>query len=64
LDTSEEICEALVRHLEAIGSDSLEKNFIQGDRITCSVWCVIGQDAEAFAEMARKWMDENGYKVD
>ena len=64
LRTSEEICEALVRHTEVSGSDVLEKKFFKDGRIICSLWCIIGVDAEGFAKQARKWLEENGFKED
>jgi hypothetical protein len=64
LHTSEEICEALVRHVETTGSESFGKNFIQGRRIRCTVWCVLGDGAEEFCRMAERWLAENGYGED
>lgn len=64
LHTSEEICEALVRHVKVSGSEVFEKNFVQGDRIVCTVWCVIGPNADDFAWKTRKWLEENGFKLD
>ena len=63
-ETSEEICEALVRHVEVTGSEVFEKNFVKQDRIVCSVWCIVGPNAEGFACMVRRWLRENGFKGD
>jgi hypothetical protein len=62
--TSEEICEALVRHVEVLGSEVFEKNFIKDERIICSVWCIVGSNAEEFALMVRRWLKENGFHLD
>lgn len=62
LRTSEEICEALVRHVEVSGSEVFEKNFEVGGVATCTVWCVIGHNAEAFRQAALAWLDANGFK--
>lgn len=73
LYTSEEICEALVRHTEVSGSEVFEKNFEKfidrggGENVqqtVCSVWCIIGENAQGFRDMARKWLVENGFKED
>ncbi len=62
--TSEEICEALVRHVEVSGSEVFEKNFVQSGKITCSVWCIIGSNADGFAMMVRSWLEEQGFHLD
>lgn len=64
LKTSEEICEALVRHVEVSGSEVFEKNFEQGGKIVCSVWCIVGNNAEAFALAVREWLAANGFNPD
>lgn len=64
METSEEICEALVRHVEASGSEVFEKNFIKRGEVVCSVWCIIGDNAEEFAEMVRRWLADRGFKLD
>jgi len=62
--TSEEICEALVRHVEMSGSEVFEKNFVKDEQMLCTVWCVIGPNAEEFNRMVCEWMDQNGFKPD
>lgn len=64
LYSSEEICEALVRYVEASGSEVFEKNFVKGGKVVCTVWCMIGDNAEAFADAVRGWLSENGFKLD
>lgn len=64
LETSEEICEALVRHVEVSGSECFEKNFVQRGRIVCTVWCILGENAQPFAEMVRRWLGDHGFKLD
>lgn len=64
LHDSEEICEALVRHVEVSGSEVFEKNFVKGDKILCSVWCIIGENAEAFMLAIREWLKQQGFKLD
>jgi hypothetical protein len=68
--TSEELCEALVRHLELIGEDVLEKNFQRfadrgdGENVIetlATVWVVLGSDADSFRAWVREWMKQNGY---
>jgi hypothetical protein len=61
---SEEICEALVRHVEASGSEVFEKNFVKDDKILCTVWCVVGPNAERFCEMVRLWLELEGFHTD
>jgi len=61
---SEEICEALVRHVEMSGSEVFEKNFQKDGKIICSVWCIIGSNAQIFAEETRAWLTEQGLKED
>jgi hypothetical protein len=64
LEASEEICEALVRHVETTGSEVFEKFFIKNGRIVCAVYCVVGPNAEEFREGVQAWMRENGYNPD
>lgn len=63
-ESSEDICEALVRHVETTGSEVFEKNFVKGGRVTCTVWCMVGPNADEFAAMARKWLADNGFNED
>ena len=63
-DTSVEICEALVRHVELSGSEVFEKTFVQNGRVRCVVWCMIGDNAEPFNEMVKAWLEKNGFKLD
>lgn len=62
--TSEEICEALIRHVEITGSEVFEKNFVENGRITCTVWCMVGKNAQSFNEMILGWLAENGFRRD
>ena len=62
--SSEEICEALVRHVEVSGSEVFEKNFVKDGKVVCTVWCVIGDNAESFMDGTRAWLDENEFKRD
>jgi hypothetical protein len=64
LATSEEICEALVRHLETNGLECFEKNFIKGGKIVCTVWCVIGPNAWQVAEAFASTLDKLGFRED
>ena len=64
LHTSEEICEALVRHTEMSGSELFEKNFEKGGRVVCTVFCMIGPNAQDFNDMVKQWLDDNGFKRD
>lgn len=64
LNTSEEICEALVRHVETTGSEVFEKNFVKGGRVVCTVWCMVGDNAQSFAEQCRQWLKDNGFTED
>jgi hypothetical protein len=57
-------CETLVRHLEILGSEALEKNYTKNGKITCTVFVVIGPNAEAFASMARAYMEENKFLLE
>lgn len=60
--TSEQICEAIVRHVEATGEEVFEKNFVQDDKITCSVFCIIGPNAEEMTALVREWLNSSGFK--
>jgi hypothetical protein len=62
--SSEEICEALVRHVEVMGSEVFEKNFVKDGKTLCSIWCIVGSNAEQFRDAARRWLAENGFKED
>lgn len=60
--TSEELCEALVRHLEIEGEEVFEKNFVKNGKITCSVFCIIGENAEEMTALVREWLASSGFK--
>ena len=62
LHSSEDICEALVRHIESYGCEVFEKNFVENDKVTCTVWCVIGDNAQDFQRMVHAWMNKKGFK--
>lgn len=64
LHTPEEICEALVRHVEVSGSEVFEKNFVKDGRILCTVFCIIGDNAQPFTKSVRDWLDSNGFRED
>lgn len=64
LHTSEEICEALVRHVETTGSEVFEKNFVKNGEIRCTVWCMIGPNAQAFRDMINAWLIDTGFNED
>ncbi len=64
LYTTEEICEALVRHVETTGSEVFNKNFEKNGEAICSVWCIIGDNAEEFRAMIVKWLEKKGFKED
>jgi hypothetical protein len=61
---SEEICEALVRHVEVSGFEVFEKNFDKDGRTACTVWCVVGENADVFKRMVHRWLDEQGFNLD
>ncbi len=61
--TTLDICEALARHLEHTGEEMFEKNFIKADgKIHCSVFAVIGPNAEEFTALVREWATKSGFK--
>lgn len=62
--STEEICEALVRHLEVTGSEVLGKHFTKDGKILCAVWCMVGPNAEEFWRMVDRWLTEKGFKMD
>lgn len=62
--SSEEICEDLVRHVETTGSEVFEKNFVKDGRIICTVWCMVGLNAQPFNEVVKEWLYANGFKED
>lgn len=53
-------CEALVRHLEVCGEELLEKNFIQNDQITCSIFVILGPNTEELTGLVREWCLSKG----
>lgn len=64
LHTTEEICEALVRHLEITGSEVFEKFFVKNSRVICAVWCIIGPNAEPMREVVQEWLKANEFEID
>lgn len=64
LETSEEICEALVRHVEVSGMEVFEKSFVKDGKVLCSVWCVVGPNAGEFQRAIESWLEDNGFKLD
>lgn len=62
--TSEEICEALTRHVEMSGSEAFGKHFEQGGRTTVAIFCVVGPNAARFRRMAEQWLERNGFTQD
>lgn len=61
--TSEELCEGLVRHLETMGEEMFEKNFIGSNgEIQCSVFCIVGPNAAEMTALVREWAHDNGFK--
>ncbi len=41
METSEEICEALVRHVETTGSEVFEKNFVKDGKTIKDKRCIL-----------------------
>lgn len=64
MPTSEQICELLVRHVESTGSEAFSKQFIKDSKIQCSVWCVIGPNAQEFDDDCEQWMQRHGFNED
>ncbi len=64
LETSAEICEALVRHVEIMGSEVFEKTFVKDGRIVCAVWCMVGPNAEAFNDSIKQYLEREGFHLD
>lgn len=64
LHTSEEICEALVRHVETTGSEVFNKDFVKGGEVVCTVRCMIGENAAAFKEAVLEWLEQNEFSED
>jgi hypothetical protein len=60
--TTEKACEFLVRHLELLGEEMFEKNFVKDGRILCSVFCIIGPNAEELTGLIREWASTSGFK--
>jgi hypothetical protein len=61
-DGSVEICEALIRHVEMTGSEIFGKNFIKEGKAICSVWCIVGPNADKFNQMVKEWLNKEGFK--
>jgi hypothetical protein len=64
LHTSEEICEALIRHVEMSSSEVFEKDFVKDGKVICTVWCMIGDNTQEFRDSCIKWLTDNGFKED
>lgn len=64
LHTSEEICEALARHVEISGAECFGKSFVQNGRVVCTVYCLIGPNAQKFDDAVVEWLTQNGFKED
>ncbi len=60
--STEQLCEGLIRHLEIQGEEVFEKNFIKDDKITCSVFAIVGDNAEEMTGLFREWMASKGFK--
>ena len=60
--TTEELCEGLVRHLETTGEELFEKNYYKDDRILCSVFVIVGDNAEELTGLVREWAQKRGFK--
>jgi len=60
--TTDELCEGLIRHLETIGEETLEKNFTRDGEILCSVFAIVGPNAEEMTGLFREWMASKGYQ--
>jgi hypothetical protein len=64
IENSDEICEALVRHLEISGSEVFEKSFVKNGRVVCAVYCIVGENSEPFMNAVQKWFEEQGFNKD
>ena len=53
-----------MRHTEISGSEIFEKFFVKNGRIVCAVYCIIGDNTEAFREATLEWLSKNGFKED
>lgn len=53
--TTEQACESLARNLETVGEEMFEKNFVRNDEILCSVFCIIGPNAQELTALIREW---------
>lgn len=61
LRSPEEISEALVRHVETSGYEVFERNFVKDGRILCTVWCMVGEDAQEFSLAMQEWLMDHGF---
>jgi hypothetical protein len=59
--TTKRACEFLVRETETSGAESFEKNFIKNDRIICSVFVFLGNNAEEITAMIREHLHHYGF---
>lgn len=55
------LCEGLVRHLETTGEELFEKNYVKDGRILCTVFCIIGPNAEEMTALVREWAHTSGF---
>lgn len=60
--TTEEVCEALTRHMEEAGEEVFEKNFIKDGEIVVSVFCIVGSNAAEMTALVREWLQHSGFK--
>jgi hypothetical protein len=60
--TTEEVCEALTRHLEESGEELFEKNFIKNGEILVSIFAIIGPNAPEMTALFREWAMGSGFK--
>ena len=60
--TTEVLCEGLIRHLETSGHELFEKNFVRDGEILCSVFAIVGPNAEELTGMVREWAHSKGLK--
>jgi hypothetical protein len=63
LTLSDDICNALLKHITDVGDDVFERQFLDAEgNIIATVMCIRGPDASDFTGAMREWLIDNGYK--
>lgn len=62
--STEDLSEALIRHLEIVGAEVLHKSHMTGDRVDAAVWCFVGSNVDEINKAIVEYLQSNGFKED